>query len=127
MYARTAVTLFVAPFILVGCSLSHGVLARPTVPDVERQVDEVLPVGSTRQDIEAWLTQHGIEHSFSDIPFLRSVTPTAPDGDYSGFVQGIIRQVGRTSLVDGSIQLLFVLDKDGRLKERRITWLGTGP
>jgi hypothetical protein len=47
--------------------------------------------------------------------------------NHSGVVQGILRDTDRTLLVSGSILLQFVLDKDGKLKERCVNWIGTGP
>ncbi len=127
MKVAIVVALFVTPVLFMGCSLNHGLTTRTTpISAVERRVDEALPVGSTRQEIEAWLTQQGIEHSFSDVPFLHSSTETMTDKNYSGVVQGILRGADRTLFVSSSILLQFVLDKDGKLKERYVNWAGTG-
>jgi hypothetical protein len=88
------------------------------------QVDAAIPIGSTRTQIEAWLNQQNIEHSFSVVPFTDSPTiSNALDPNYSGCVQAIIRDTDCVLPVTGSIILQFILNKDGKLKER---WVRTG-
>jgi hypothetical protein len=114
--------------LLIGGCCFHSGMTTTTVPEVERRVDTALPAGSTRPQIEAWLTGQGIEHSFSDKPFLESPNDNRhPDADYSGSIAGIIRDTDRSLFVTGSIQIYFLLDADGRLKRRLVKWVGTGP
>ena len=114
--------------LLIGCCCFHSGMTTTTVPEVERRVDTALPVGSTRSQIEAWLAGQGIEHRFSEMPFLEAPNVIGPpDTDYSGVITGIIRHTDRSLFVTGSIQLYFLLDADGRLKRRLVKWVGTGP
>src|SRR5262245_19559949 len=127
-----AATLVVTSVLFAGCtSLQSGLATYTTVPDVERRIDSALPTGSTRQEIEAWLTGQGIEHSFSDLPYLKMTTATGSclsdlENRSGGTIVGIIRNTDRSLFATGNIQLLFVLGKDGRLTERVVKSVRTG-
>jgi hypothetical protein len=72
------------------------------VSDVERRVDSALPPGSTREEIEAWLTAQEIEHGFSDVPSLRTTTAGCGLQEVrgaGGAIAGIIRDTDRSLLV----------------------------
>ncbi len=100
-----------------------------TVTEVEREVDRALPLGSSRRDIEAWLTGQGIGFSYSDQPATHSQVAErdAEASSYQGVVVSIIRDTDRSLFVTGNIQLYFLLDADGRLARRLVEWVGTGP
>jgi hypothetical protein len=124
------VGLLLTPALLVGCvSLSSGVANRTLVPEVERRVDSVLPVGSTRQEIEAWLAGNGIEHSYTERPLVHRGAGIhwGSDEDCSGIIVGVIRNTDHSLLVSGNIQVVFVLGRDGHLVRRTVDWVGTGP
>jgi hypothetical protein len=123
-----AIVLLVSALLLGGCFLQSW-LTTTNVPEVERKVDSALPVGSTRQEIEAWLAGEGIEFSFSNEPgsFSPLVARVPDAGSYPGVIAGIIRDTDRSFLVSGSIQLYFLLGPDGRLSRRVVRWVGTGP
>ena len=126
---RTVTAAFVVALSsLAGCtSLQSALTNHTTVSEVERRLDAALPIGSSRQEIEAWLTTQGIEHSYSDMPHAGS-----PVGNLAGDVHplptvvGIIRNTDRSLFVTGNIQLYFVLGTDGRLTQRLVKWIGTG-
>jgi hypothetical protein len=113
--------------LLIGGCCFHSGMTTTTVPEVERRVDTALPAGSTRPQIEAWLTGQGIEYSFSDKPLEAPAVNGPPETDYSSTIVGIIRDTDHSLFVTGSIQLYFLLDANGRLKRRLVKWVGTGP
>lgn len=114
--------------LLLGGCLTLTKSTTTTVPEVERKLDQALPVGSTRQEVEAWLTGQGIGSGFTDTPRSHSTTLAAlPDIDrYPSVVYGIIRHTDHSLLVSGNIQLYFLFGPDGRLQKRLVQWIGTG-
>ena len=126
---RPAVTigLLAAVLLLAGCIL-HSRLTTTTIPKVEKEIDSALPVGSTRQEIEAWLTGENIEFGFTDkLSSYTALVERVPDvRNYSGAVVAIIRDTDRDLLVSGNIQMFFLLDPDGHLSKRVVYWVGTG-
>ncbi|HSQ58771.1 MAG TPA: hypothetical protein VLM40_23820 [Gemmata sp.] len=97
------------------------------MPEVERWVDAALPIGSSREQIETWLTEQGIEHSVSEIPVVECDGLHCRDVGKCLAVFGVIRNTDRSVLVNGSIQLTFFLEESGKLTERSVKWVGTGP
>ncbi len=126
---RPAVTtgLLTAALLLAGCVL-HSRKTTTTVPDVEKKIDSALPVGSTRQEIEVWLSGENIEFGFTDkLGSSSALRERVPDlENYSGAVVAIIRKTDGDLLVSGNIQMYFLLDPDGRLRKRVVYWVGTG-
>src|SRR5262249_19403161 len=108
MERRIAAVLLLTPTLLAGCtSLQSGLANCTTVPEVARRVDSAPPIGSTRQEIEAWLTGQGIEHSFTDHPRVhRGGGQWVRDENCSGIIGGIIRDTDRSLLVTGNIRVI---------------------
>jgi hypothetical protein len=129
MKLLTTAALFLVCVLFVGCaSLPSGPANRTNVPDVERRVNAALPIGSTREEIESWLTAQGIQYSYSDRPYPKATTEVVGVcEDPTGSITGIIRNTDQSLLVTGNIQLRFNLGKDGRLTQRWVKWVGTGP
>src|SRR3954467_14873562 len=118
-----AAVFVILPTFLGCASLQSGVANHTSVPDVERWVDSSLPIGSTCQEIETWLSAQGIEHSFSDLTYLnRTAGNCELEENYSGTITAIIRNTDHSFWVTGSIQLCFVLGKDNTLTKRSVKW-----
>jgi hypothetical protein len=118
--------------VVLGCPFTACVSSRSTqtttVEEVEQKVDHALPLGSTRQEIEAWLLSQGIEKCCSDHPGDSSEIRRLPDADkYRSVIHGLIQDTDRSFWVTGSIQVYFLLDSDERLAKRLVKWVGTGP
>jgi hypothetical protein len=100
-----------------------------TVIEVEHRVDSALPLGSSRQEIEAWLTDQGFVCSYEVLPVIdTTLAKRVPDMDrYHGVITSIIRDTDRSFFVTGNILLYFLLDSQGKLARREVIWIGTGP
>ena len=123
----TAVALLVSTLLLGGClALSKRVTT--TVPEVERKVEKALPDGSTREEVEAWLTAQGIKFSFADSTDSPEMARIVMDDidRYPTAIQAMIFDTNRSFLVTGNISLKFLFGPDGRLQKRVVRWIGTG-
>lgn len=129
MRMRSVLAALGAALMAGGCALSGT--TRTTVAQVERQLDQALPVGSTRSEVEAWLEGERIESSYKERPdanYSSVVNESVPDiGVYKGVTAAIIRDTDRSMFVSGSIQLYFLYGPDDRLAKRIVRWVGTGP
>ena len=65
--------------------------------EVERQIDESLPAGPSREQVESRLTERGIPFSFTANPagYCPHLEALPDIGRYSGAVVGIIHRSGR--------------------------------
>ena len=104
-----------------------------TVGKVERLVRSELPSGSTRPEVEAWLKNHSIKHSYlEDVTRNRLDGQTVPqraglsDRDLSGMVEGYIGNANVDAIYQGSILVYFFFDREGRLVGHLIYPLVTG-
>src|SRR5580692_8118686 len=114
----------VSTLLIASCQLPNSYTAT-TVQDVKRQVDEALPIGATRQEIEAWLNSQGIDFSFSDQSDHDSIVKSyPPQKSSSGFICYLIRDTDRSFWVTGNIQVYFLLGTDSRLTEKVVKWIG---
>jgi hypothetical protein len=84
----------------------------PEYADLEQEIRSDLPVGSTRQEIETYLTAKNISHSFVD---------------REDRVYGIVPDVERGLLVSKGIQIVVDLDRQHRLESLGIRPVYTGP
>ena len=128
MRRSQSAAICVALASFAGCTaLQSGLANRTSVPEVERWVDAALPIGSSREQIETWLTEQGIEHSVSEIPVVECDGLHCRDVGKCLAVFGVIRNTDRSVLLTGSIQLYFILGTDDKLTSRSVDWVGTGP
>jgi hypothetical protein len=125
MKARFSTALLFLSLSSAGCmSLQSGLANHTTVPAVERRIDAALPIGSTRQEIEAWLTEQGIEYKYWDNVIVGPLAGSCSEKDFVPIIEVIIPDTDRPHLVDGNILISFVLGHDGRLTERSVKWIG---
>src|SRR5262245_294406 len=111
--------------MLVGCTLTSPFTTHTTVPEVQRKIDAALPVGSTRQEIESWLTIEGIESEYTNLPFLLSTVNGHEhwEGKYSGTVLGTLRTAEPSPRRPRNIRMYFVHDAEGHLSHRDVRWV----
>jgi hypothetical protein len=87
---------------------------------LKSQLARDLPVGSSRDDVEQWLDQRGIEHGFVQ---------------RDNSIHSIIRQVSKNTYTDkgftfdivGDIQIIFRLDDRESLRQVEVKPIFTGP
>lgn len=123
----TASAVLVLMLPLGGCLALYN-RTTTTVPEVERKIDQDLPIGSSRQEVEAWLTKQGIEFSFTDSPTSRKEGLVAPEDIdlYPTAISGIIFDASHSFLVTCNITLHFLFGPDGRLQKCVVGQIGTG-
>ena len=90
-----------------------------TVEKVEVDVSEHLPVGSSRAEVESFLDQRRIPHSYVD------ESKGAPE--YSRTEMAMIRGASQSWLIRGDIQILFKFDEHGKLLKHSVSAIFTGP
>lgn len=90
-----------------------------------------LPIGSSKDRIEALLQKEGLEHSYvSDRRAIDITSAVAKNGyrssDLSGYIVAIIRDTSGGVLVSGNVQYFFFLGKDGKLLKETANLVITG-
>lgn len=98
---------------------TRRVIVTTDVARVEADIREHLPTGSSRADVESYLDQRGIPHSYVDE--LKGVP------EFSHTETAMIREASRTWLFRGDIQILFKFDDQGKLIKRSVKEIFTGP
>lgn len=92
---------------------------RIDVAKVEKDIRDHLPVGTPRAQIESYLNQRRIEHSY--------VERSPGSREYDRTEIAIIRDASQSWLVRGDIQLLFKFDEQGKLTNYSVQQIFTGP
>jgi hypothetical protein len=98
---------------------TRRVIVTTDVARVEADIREHLPMGSSRADVESYLDQRGISHSY--VAELKE----APELNHTE--TAMIRESSRTWLVRGDIQILFKFDGHGKLIKHSAKEILTGP
>lgn len=93
-----------------------------TVGTVERLVRAEVPLGSTRQAVEAWLDRHNFSHEYyADVTLDRVDGQTPPrqaglsERDLGGLVRGIVSDANVDPVYEGWISIYFFFDHEGKL------------
>ena len=79
---------------------------------LERELRQALPVGSSYEQIDEYLTRKQIYHAYSE---------------RSNRVNAIIPDVEKRFLITKSITIVIFLDDQRRLESLEVTAMGTGP
>ena len=126
MRARSTLFLIGLAIVASGCALCG---TTTTVEKVELQLDQSLPLGSTRVEVEAWLQAKRIEPYYFAHPDSFSVIRKAVTdvNAYSGGTLGTIRNTGRSLFITEDIRIFFLYGHDGLLAKKIVNWIGTGP
>jgi hypothetical protein len=98
---------------------TRRVIVTTDVAKVEADIREHLPTGSSRADVESYLDQRGISHSYVDE--LKEVP------EFSHTETAMIREASRTWLSRGDIQILFKFDDQRKLIKHSVKEIFTGP
>jgi hypothetical protein len=89
------------------------------VASVEKDIRDHLSVGTFRVEVESYLNQRGIQHSYVEEP------KGAPE--YSRTELAMIREASPTRLMRGDIQIIFKFDDQDRLLRYSVKEILTGP
>ncbi len=123
MKSKTSVAaaLVIAGALLAAsCSREHGPKAKTAIASVDRDIREHLPTGSSRSDVETFLDQRHIEHSY--VGELKEI----PENGHTE--QAIIRDVSANGILKSDIQILFKFDStDSKLVNYTVREIFTGP
>jgi hypothetical protein len=114
-FAIVASAVFIASMIY----RARRVEARVDISKVEKDLSDHLRVGDSRAAVEAYLDQHGIQHSYVE------QSKGAPEYDHTEFA--MIRGASRTWLVRGDIQIVFKFDDKDELVHYSAREIFTGP
>jgi hypothetical protein len=108
-------------FLVIGAT-SMWAIASPNYFKAQRFTNVVssLPIGTSKDRIEALLQKEGLEHSYvSDRSAIDITSAVAKNGyrssELSGYIIAIIRDTSGGVLVSGSMQYFFFFGKDGKL------------
>jgi hypothetical protein len=115
---------------------SFGCLNLPknpmTVEQAQARVDEAVPMGATREQVESWLESQGIGCSYHlsaakefDVQIECIETGEFNPEDLGGCVSARIPSKHQ-DLFSWDIKLIFVLDKNGRTVRHLVTGIGNG-
>jgi hypothetical protein len=98
---------------------ARGAKAAIDVANVEKDIRDHISVGTSRAEVESYLDQRGIQHSFVE------QSKGAPE--FSRTEMAMIRGASRTRLVRGDTQILFKFDERDRLAHYTVQEIFTGP
>ena len=105
----------VAAYFLLGSKLDHR------LEEIKKDVQSNIHAGMSRSEVESFLTQRGIEHSYYS-GIGESGDPNTTRSEV-GMVRGKPDDIGfRTD-----VQLIFRFDESGKLKEYSVQKVITGP
>lgn len=112
---------FVVVAGLVARSIYTKRQARVTVDiaSVGKDIGEHLPIGTPRSDVEAYLEQKGVPHSYTD--------EWKGSSEYDHTEAAMFRETSKSWLVRGDIHILFKFDNRDRLVDYKIQEIFTGP
>jgi hypothetical protein len=118
-FIRTIVGLTI--FLTAGTA-SLWAIASPNYFKAQRftHVISSLPIGSSKDRVEALLRQEGLEHSYvsdrSSIDFTSAVSDNGyRSRDLSGYIVAIVRHTSGGILVSGDRQYFFFFDLEDKL------------
>jgi hypothetical protein len=100
--------------------------------EYDRLIEREVPVGSSASQVEAFLSDHQIEHwglrniQESDSDFDQLVYPRKREV-IRGQMGARVRNAEHEGVVEWSIQLRFYFDKETKLVAHSLDWVGTGP
>lgn len=89
------------------------------IGQVEKDIRAHLPVGTSRTEVEAYLHQRGVPHSYT--------ADSKEFPEYQHTETAMFRGISRTWLVRGDTQILFKFDNQDRLVDYKVREIFTGP
>jgi len=119
-------SLWLAIILIVLTGLAVGMIykirrpkATTDIAQVERDIREHLPIGTSRTEVEAFLDQKAMPHSYT--------AESKQFPEYEHTEAAMIRGTSRSWLVRGDTQILFKFDNQDRLIEYKVQEIFTGP
>jgi hypothetical protein len=119
-------TLLLAVILIILGALAVAIMHKIRQPEattditqVEKDIGEHLPAGTPRKDVEAYLDQRGIPHSYT--------AESKEFPEYRHTEAAMIRATSRTWLIRVDTQILFKFDNQDRLIDYRMHEFATGP
>jgi len=124
--AAIALYVAVAAAILAGTFI-HYELTRTTTGDVTEMIEEKLPLGSSAEEIAAFLDSRQIDHgaverSGEHDPELKEAG--IPPGTM--IIHAVVRNSGQ-SIVLRDVGVYFILDEQARVRDSLVYEITTGP
>lgn len=93
--------------------------AKTDIAQVEKDIREHLPAGTSRTEVEAYLDLKGVPHSYT--------AESKEFPEYQHTEAAMIRGTSRTWLVRGDTQILFKFDSQDRLIDYKMQEIFAGP
>ncbi len=93
--------------------------ATTDIAQFEKDIRERLPIGTPRTEVEAYLDQRAVPHSYT--------AESKEFPEYQHTEAAMIRGTSRTWLVRGDTQILFKFDNQDRLIDYKMQEINTGP
>jgi hypothetical protein len=119
-------SLWLAIILIVLTGLAVGMIykirrpkATTDIAQVERDIREHLPIGTSRTEVEAYLDQKRLPHWYT--------AESKQFPEYEHTEAAMIRGTSRSWLVRGDTQILFKFDNQDRLIEYKVQEIFTGP
>lgn len=119
-------TLWLTVILIILTGLAVGMIykirqpkATTNIAQIEKDIREHLPVGTSKTEVEAYLDQRGVPHSYT--------AESKGNPEYQHTEAALIRGTSRTWLVRGDTQILFKFDSQDRLIDYKVQEIFTGP
>jgi hypothetical protein len=119
-------TLWLAIILIVLTGLAVGMIYRIRQPKgtadiarVAKDIRERLPIGTSRTEVEAFLDQKAMPHSYTG--------ESKQFPEYEHTEAAMIRGTSRSWLIRGDTQILFKFDNQDRLIDYKVQEIFTGP
>jgi hypothetical protein len=119
-------TLWLAIILIILTGLAAGMIyeiwqpkGTADIAHFEKDIREHLPTGTSRTEVEAFLDQKAMPHSYT--------AESKQFPEYEHTEAAMIRGTSRSWLVRGDTQILFKFDNQDRLIEYKVQEIFTGP
>lgn len=119
-------TLWLTIILIILTGLAVGMIykirqprATTDITQVEKDIREHLPTGTSRTEVEAFLDDRGVPHSY--------IAESKGSPEHQHTEMAMIRGTSRTWLVRGDTQILFEFDNQDRLIDYKVREIFTGP
>jgi len=136
LYRRRWLTFGLIVSIIVVAILAIGLMpSRPawTIDKVETLIQEELPPQASRDQVEAWLNQHGITYSCftgiaDDHDGRKSLAENVElaEGDVGSTIRACIPEGERGLFYVKEIRVYFLFDHQGRVRKHWVTSFNYG-
>jgi hypothetical protein len=95
-------------------------LRRITTTQIRSEIDQHIPIGSSRTRVVEYLDERKIAHSYYEASGDR-------DGNYSNSEIALVPRTGSSGLVTTDIQIVFRFDENMKLASYQVQEINKGP